>query len=169
MRRLCTFSAWDRRSWPQMGRYNRVSRGHTKINIVEQIAYRSSYLGLEQSWTMESTSVLTSMPRTTRKTPAYTTLLPQAWRHALRWVCKTVDLLMKPIPQVWHFEASWSKALLMAADNDGDELNRKKINEVTPMLPQMIKTLAFCTMCISSIFLVCGLVFSVAAMLGNKQ
>lgn len=84
-RRLCTSSAWGPRYWPQRVLCSPESHGRTKTNSGGRSVFSSSWCGLERSWTRGSTSVPTSMPLTTRKTPACTTLLPRAWRRVSKW------------------------------------------------------------------------------------
>ena len=83
MRHHCTFSAWGPRSWLQRGRCSLGFHGHTKTNSVGLSVYKSFWHGLEQSWIMESMRLLISTPLTTRRIPACTMLLPQAWRSVL--------------------------------------------------------------------------------------
>lgn len=85
MRHLCTCSAWGPRSWPQRELCSPGSHGRTRTNSGGQNVFSSSCCGPERSWTRGSTSAPTSTPLTTRKTPACTMPLPQAWRRVSKW------------------------------------------------------------------------------------
>lgn len=84
-RRPCTSCAWDPRSWPPRGRCSLACRGRTKTSGGGRSASSWRWRGRGRSWTAASTRRLTSTPRTTRKTPACTTLPLQAWKPAFGW------------------------------------------------------------------------------------
>lgn len=85
MRRPCTSSAWDPRSWPPRGRCSLDCCGRTKMSGGGLSASRWRWRGRGRSSTTASTRRRTSMPQITRKTPACTMLLLRAWKPAFRW------------------------------------------------------------------------------------